>query len=98
RCYRDWSSDVCSSDLWLKPASAARLYANGRQVAQVIRLRDGRGWSIRVIDRPKGGVARDEGQTTEIGELVKSLIQSRGLASALEIGRASCRGRGCVWT
>ena len=48
--YEMITEDLSYSAIWLKPAASARLYREGRFVAQVIQLRDGLGWTIRIID------------------------------------------------
>lgn len=72
------TEDSRYSAIWLKPAASARLYREGRFVAQVIRLRDGLGWTIRIVEdllvdieravRAKVGVAPD-------GRLLRTAVE-----------------------
>src|SRR5207245_7773508 len=87
RCYRDWSSDVCSSDL----------VALALTIGPAVKSKgDARAGSIVVVDA-RGAYARDSLAA------VAALLSSRRLrgvsldelvaSAASEIGRASCRER-----
>src|SRR5207245_8568333 len=78
RCYRDWSSDVCSSDL------AGRIVRRGVMVPVAIVDR-GRGLRTRVAGRPTGGRG--------IPNCQKQAAIAVELKRGKEIGRASCRER-----
>src|SRR2546429_5588682 len=82
-CSRDWSSDVCSSDLcccWAGTACAAVLRGLGRQRHAELRLPAG---ALEVHDQ----VARHL-QRQRVAEILLHHGQRQ------EIGRASCRERG----
>src|SRR3546814_13061763 len=103
----DWSSDVCSSDL-RRPCGQGRLPPDRQfyphQVEQP-RLRDeGVKMDIRAAEISK--VIRDqianfgtEAQVSEVGQVLSvgdGIARVHGLDNVqAEIGRASCRGRGC---
>src|SRR5207245_6790422 len=81
RCYRDWSSDLCSSDLFANPAGAhvygmaSPLDLEGRSLAEFVGEADAEGFADRMVQARRGGWA---------GELV--LRRGEG-----ELGRASGR-------
>src|SRR3712207_8871008 len=81
---RDWSSDVCSSDLAM-PASSATQAVHGRQSGR--RERGG--------GTPGGssGCSRNEGGGTESGTVDIAADREGYGAGATQIGRASCRER-----
>src|SRR5207245_6770891 len=88
RCYRDWSSDVCSSDLlqtwalrWLDPNEGAAADS------------DGLGAYIHSVTAPE----HDATATTfavDFGSApVRGVLELLTVLRDSEIGRASCRGR-----
>src|SRR5207245_8184263 len=95
RCYRDWSSDVCSSDLdRVQPGmrlaqdeifgpvlTVMRTEDLGEAIARANQSPYGNGAVIFTRD---GGVARRFTREIQCGMVGK-------------IGRASCRERGVVW-
>src|SRR3546814_6474617 len=87
----DWSSDVCSSDLeQADDAEAAGAEAGvvGQGVAQVADSDDD--------DRPVVGQADLPGDlVVQVGHVVTDPTRAVGAEVGQEIGRASCRERGC---
>src|SRR5207245_5505162 len=92
RCYRDWSSDVCSSDLSSSPGLTAwallGLRAAGRPSAAA--------YDYLVAHEPDLRTATDielavlaEGATGGVSEPLYEKLVALG-----QIGRASCRERG----
>src|SRR5690606_40028811 len=92
---RDWSSDVCSSDLLLieavrygdQPEVKARLDQAIDNLADQKRIRE-------LIEAYS--LARDRLDTTKVRQIRQEFerAQARRLQPHFEIGRASCRGRG----
>src|SRR5690606_40717580 len=90
---RDWSSDVCSSDLEV-PASVEVVpdriefdaLGDSAQVAAVVRNADG----AEIGDAVVTWASLDEGVATVDGE---GWVVARGNGSTRALGRASCRGR-----
>src|SRR5207245_4229159 len=78
RCYRDWSSDVCSSDLFMGSAHAANYQAL-----------DGRVRVTRVCARSADRAAKLAGT---LGAEPSTDLEAT-IADPGEIGRASCRER-----
>src|SRR5690606_40554249 len=96
RFSRDWSSDVCSSDLGLVDLAHAALADGGKQLEAV--LENGAGadaaWFLRRLAANAGGPAGARGRAgrgARIGGIAGAL---RG--HVVEIGRASCREGVCV--
>src|SRR5207245_3216776 len=94
RCYRDWSSDVCSSDLrWLIALPlllADRITSFVGLSGDELLLRSVLGSGI-LSARRRGGVyepPRGRARSTEAART------PGGSAGRGEIGRASCRARG----
>src|SRR5207245_4250007 len=86
RCYRDWSSDVCSSDLYmcLEGAHAALLFASGEAAA---------GAFFQAL--MPGAVLAPRNMYWALRKWLLDFAKPRGLAVEFyEIGRASCRERG----
>src|SRR5207245_6547591 len=82
-CYRDWSSDVCSSDLYGLEAVAA-------DTVQMIRDRTER--MSHALRRRPLGVVDAPAETPATGAIrhVRNTTRDR----LVKIGRASCRERG----
>src|SRR5207245_3483274 len=91
RCYRDWSSDVCSSDLVAGKAittiEAIGDAPAGKKVQEA--------WIA--LDVPQCGYCQS-GQVMSASALLASNAHptDADIDAAMEIGRASCRERG--WT
>src|SRR5207245_6445812 len=87
RCYRDWSSDVCSSDLF------SRLLAYLWRALQITGWRGARGQPKRAEE--VSSHARQNEQAALIGPFRgdPNRAQSRQGVLRTEIGRASCRAR-----
>src|SRR3546814_15652249 len=102
----DWSSDVCSSDLPWRRASARRL---GGEVAQAVAVGLVAGGVRHLADdvhheaAPVGAAdARESGLQGDClhlvhGAFVQDAVGVAELAAAVEIGRASCRERVCLY-
>src|SRR3546814_15074920 len=108
----DWSSDVCSSDLKAlcgdPPQTAGRvLHTNDRWIgAQPLHHVD-----ADVSDCPGGHIVEQDRQSAVLGQIckmpeyafligfvvIRSDDQRRVSPSGLQIGRASCRERGCQY-
>src|SRR5690606_40578525 len=90
RFSRDWSSDVCSSDLipdYQMSALAMAIYLNGMTADETASLTDHMLASGARFEWPDDGVPRvDKHSTGGIGDKTSLL-----LAPMLEIGRAACR-------
>src|SRR5207245_6569127 len=85
RCYRDWSSDVCSSDLGeLLP----RTRSLGARACEL------RGWRADGLAVSRDAVVGKVGQGFEIAAQAYQVTRAvlPGMALGSEIGRASCRG------
>src|SRR5207245_5599682 len=85
RCYRDWSSDVCSSDL---SAHVSRRWAGRTAIETAPSGR--RRFSIDPLHED----ARMATLLALIGAIWFLTIVVAGAAGVFEIGRASCRARG----
>src|SRR5690606_39650611 len=93
---RDWSSDVCSSDLMLQDEVEKNIQATGflfdgfpRTIAQaeaLDRFLESKDWSVTATVALE---ANDE-------VLIQRLLE-RGKTSGRQIGRASCRERVWMW-
>src|SRR2546429_4274143 len=77
RCSRDWSSDVCSSDLWRD---------NDPEREPVVEIYQGDRQNYEIPDGPRANSEKD----SIGGWRPKGFVS---LALAKEIGRASCRER-----
>src|SRR5699024_11988997 len=97
RSKRDWSSDVCSSDLYLSLNRAAGTLSGGE--AQRIRLATQIGSGLvgvlYVLDEPSIGLHQRHNR-----RLIETLNKLKDLGNTLivEIGRASCRERVRAWS
>src|SRR5204862_1458181 len=93
RSLRDWSSDVCSSDLLVAPEWA------GPEDVKVGQLVLGLSRPDRSVRAGLGivAVAGDAWRTPAGGRVDRFIETDLALHSGFsgEIGRASCRGRGC---
>src|SRR3546814_3114509 len=85
----DWSSDVCSSDLYIavEPRWAERVLSH-----QPARGKDDK---IAIGDSRNSAGAGQDREDTGIGMVETD--RPNGVESAEEIGRASCRERGCQY-
>src|SRR5690606_40429697 len=97
RFSRDWSSDVCSSDLITVERHAATPRAVDERPA-------GKGGNAPGADRDRRGCAPIPAGTMEDHRMAEQpaifIVDDEPsvlAAVAREIGRASCRGRGEVW-
>src|SRR5207245_7703175 len=90
RCYRDWSSDVCSSDLNI-PGVPRRGCYNGSLGRNLVETVSRTSW---VAKTP--GVCGGDARIRKTRITVAGLVERRahGLSDAEKIGRASCRERG----
>src|SRR5690606_40414615 len=89
RFSRDWSSDVCSSDLRSHEKRVELAKQNGRSM---VRERDVTGASLRLAARfADGGVLHQNK-----GAITKTIAQCQALLVGVQIGRASCRERGWI--
>src|SRR3546814_19883421 len=103
----DWSSDVCSSDVWRAVQFAAEKQKNTRIVmgsslreAATVRPEMGIEWPWPGLTKITRGIRR--GETYYLGagvKMGKSVIVDELAKHLIEIGRASCRERVCqyVW-
>src|SRR5207245_8024088 len=92
RCYRDWSSDVCSSDLCPSPRPGASVV--GQDPLPGLHVEAGRA----AVEQRNGLHARlvTEREEERLGAQVKEDVADLVvMAGHVEIGRASCRER--VW-
>src|SRR5207245_3909848 len=95
RCYRDWSSDVCSSDLALGQLDQAqRLLLAGRHGVG----EEAAGLALSPADERRD-CAQRVAPCLEVADRAQALEMARSVEGhaplVAEIGRASCRGR--VW-
>src|SRR5699024_12048342 len=87
RSKRDWSSDVCSSDLQIKPTTADQIAVLAHEQAKINALIDNGSNVLQLIDQA------DERRLTALADWAET--SDRVLSSPdPEIGRASCRERG----
>src|SRR5699024_11974526 len=88
RSKRDWSSDVCSSDL----NGAGKTTASYTVLPEILECRE----FVNADEIAKGlSPFNPSSVAIEAGRLMLKRIGE--LLSAGEIGRASCRGRGELW-
>src|SRR5690606_40075448 len=93
RFSRDWSSDVCSSDLTVATSSIAR-FSEGVTPTPTVAVRDsGVTWLIWLSYL--FGIKRRKPPLTFLCLRILGHVQEK--ARALEIGRASCRERVEKW-
>src|SRR5207245_8257044 len=92
RCYRDWSSDVCSSDLIrVIPSRAAVAPVNG--ITRIVRGCPGKGRvGVEPIHRSDDVDIPRPGRIAEVLRLAAG--KKKGDTAGIQIGRASCRERG----
>src|SRR5207245_3528102 len=93
RCYRDWSSDVCSSDLSTINVSSAAPTPGGLTVSvpSTVAL----GAHTLTVTATSGSLSHVASFPFYVADYSGSLSAST-LAVTAEIGRASCRERGEV--
>src|SRR5207245_4632499 len=95
RCYRDWSSDVCSSDLGAQSAAAQDGQLAVRESARGHRIPACGNETLHV-----GALARDIRYRDGVGvraDNVEALqVRAQGQRAGGQIGRASCRERGWI--
>src|SRR3546814_16203845 len=92
----DWSSDVCSSDLWL----AADTYGYRSRFWMTYRQAQALGGQVRDGERSQFAIfyksyTKSVESPVRPGEALDE--QSRVLRSSAEIGRAACRERVCQY-
>src|SRR2546429_6331374 len=85
RCSRDWSSDVCSSDL----VAVEAMEGTDQVIARAGRIAPGRPLVVVKVSKPGQDMRFD---VPVIGLATVEHMRDSG-ATALEIGRASCRER-----
>src|SRR5207245_6029160 len=91
RCYRDWSSDVCSSDLWM---TSRALALAGHEVLVLERA-----YTIGFETSSRNSEVIHGGLYYPAGSLKARCCvdgRQRLYAYCREIGRASCRGSGMI--
>src|SRR3546814_2541381 len=82
----DWSSDVCSSDLWQRRRSCMQVNISGHQLEVTEPLREYIGEKLERLERHF-----DKITNVQVTMNVEKLLQK------IEIGRASCRERVCQY-
>src|SRR2546422_4583480 len=85
RCSRDWSSDVCSSDLTLTMTAA--LGVNDDEIGAVVRYGLATPFVGGISIQPQFGSGRSAALDP------RNRLTHTGVLARLEIGRASCRER-----
>src|SRR5207245_6561087 len=94
RCYRDWSSDVCSSDLGGVRAPSADYLKGLRAICDEFGL-------LLVYDEVQCGMGRTgklfAHEWAGVPPDVMAVAKALGNGFPIEIGRASCRERVEVW-
>src|SRR5690606_39479879 len=94
RFSRDWSSDVCSSDLRLAAGEPAEL-TSGTQVRDYLDVRAaGERIAAAALGMGEGATNICSGEGVTVGALAESIADEYGRRDLLQIGRASCRERG----
>src|SRR5205814_5073572 len=91
-CLSDWSSDVCSSDLWFDAHSLLTLLRGAARQKSAHYIH-GEVTGIERAGTRVAGVRLANGERIACGALVNAAGPQAG---EVEIGRASCRGR--VWS
>src|SRR5207245_4676459 len=94
RCYRDWSSDVCSSDLQIRGQTQCLRKARGAGATNIL-LRDDldRGGRLRQFLRS----LRDRRHLKVHQLFERQFLECPGRLGGVEIGRASWRERVVDW-
>src|SRR5207245_4422314 len=87
RCYRDWSSDVCSSDLYKVQSTKLQKYKVSSSVGPQSR---------RWLDACVSSVKRIIVRRLSCRRVACSDIRIKSARHRTQIGRASCRERGSV--
>src|SRR5206468_8503686 len=90
---RDWSSDVCSSDLLLIGNSGSGKTTLMRSVEQFLTAHSAAGGAN--VVRINANVLADE--HGGYGKAVLGRLWANARRLGVEIGRAACRGRGQQW-
>src|SRR5207253_6242010 len=95
---RDWSSDVCSSDLYLQSVSNTSVYAAGdaAQSGPPLTPVSSHDAKVAAANIVKGNHARPDYRGVPSVAFSIPPIAALGLSEA-EIGRAACRERGEMW-
>src|SRR5207245_6012289 len=93
RCYRDWSSDVCSSDLSRRWPNRSDEFANVmNRIPKVVVSR-----SAPALDAWSNSSLLEGELVAGVADLRREqdvvVVGSTSVVHALEIGRASCRER-----
>src|SRR5207245_5658336 len=89
RCYRDWSSDVCSSDLEISATHTISFCAS-RQQGQEEQDQEGPALHFNPIEIRSAGCDLQAGQERILQRIPFGLQHSK---TKDQIGRASCRER-----
>src|SRR3546814_19432602 len=96
----DWSSDVCSSDLANEVFTRLRIWAAGHaelvdptEAGEIFRSLDEESFWSDQHERDLLYALRDRWSELEASD--RSAIEGRLLTGNFQIGRASCRERGC---
>src|SRR5207245_5291657 len=91
RCYRDWSSDVCSSDLWNPKVRAESPSVTNQQIAEKYAARlKGEGVADGEIAR-RMKLIETERPLMEADYYNRVYTQGKANYNKEQIGRASCR-------
>src|SRR5207245_7193657 len=93
RCYRDWSSDVCSSDLattnvarwWSTAMASATMLSHNPQLVSQINSQVTADWTR---------IGENVGVGGDVDSLNQAFWNSPAHRANVQIGRASCRERG----
>src|SRR5207245_8420767 len=90
RCYRDWSSDVCSSDLLYRPLPPVTALPSNAEKSLLLLMMAGEPWRSRVVE----AVDAEEFEFPVYRTVFEALADDApDRLDETEIGRASCRER-----
>src|SRR5205814_5394800 len=92
RCLSDWSSDVCSSDLWiLKDSDSAVLVCRAADALLIQPYLPANVRMLLALGSPEIQLAQSSSGLSVVQWKAMSKFDEQGYSD--EIGRASCRGR-----